>query len=695
MNILEGRPAGYGQTSAVTAYNHDIRPSSPAPTVRSMLDIGLVAPRHGSMVGLGEGIPKHSPRAVPLGRSTHDPSSLVSQNNHNTVAHSTIDAHSAIDGLHRTSSDASSHSLDRRARKIRDRDTRGTLPYSENQFEMSHVIHSPVLPKRVTQGGKKSPAKGSMASIMQGQELEATSRTRNRGRHNSTAGAVSRKSMSPSPRLGNRSQSPGLNTNSFNLMPLPGKFVTDSGKVIDMNNAYRRLSDANLLRAGSNLSSATIKSPATRTRLGSGKVLSPTGELRLQKDYYNDDEAGEAIESSEEDYTSDDESWGPSPRSLRGRRRSRTKKSAGGEDSDDEYYGPVGMGSNGGRKAPKSLLAAAEEERRFHILRTSSLLTPDVEGVSISSQYPVKSLLEPTVTITGPMGDKAATKKLGVHPNTNYNSQLCGVVSPETSDSEDLSDVHRAQRMTIHLSHIDSSIKHRVIRTIVRGEFTKMQQEAEQGSRRLRTYLVASDLSGEAAYALEWTIGTVLRDGDTLMAVYAVDEEIGMGKNNDVEGLGGNSTGEGGYAMQETALIVGKLTAAFQSVPSNTLTTSPHGVPSQSPGGQYSRMGSTESTSLSKAELERIHAIEDISQTCIKFLRKTRLQVRIAVEVIHCKSPKYMITEAVRSSLLFNLNGTDVSDRLSRTDIGYIGVKRPQRAQRVRAKFIAHVTHND
>ncbi len=39
---------------------------------------------------------------------------------------------------------------------------------------------------------------------------------------------------------------------------------------------------------------------------------------------------------------------------------------------------------------------------------------------------------------------------------------------------------------------------------------------------------MSTDLSDEAAYALEWTIGTVLRDGDTLLAVYAVDEGIGV-----------------------------------------------------------------------------------------------------------------------------------------------------------------------
>lgn len=201
--------------------------------------------------------------------------------------------------------------------------------------------------------------------------------------------------------------------------------------------------------------------------------------------------------------------------------------------------------------------------------------------------------------------------------------------------------------MSINMSPVDNSIPHRVIKTIIRGEFSRMQQEAEEGSRRLRTYLVATDLSDEAAYALEWTIGTVLRDGDTLLAVYAVDEESGTGKAGDNDSIHGVPIGEGAQAIQETVALVGKLTAATQHVPQ-------HQGPS--PLGQtsllratstHSRGVSTDSTHMSKPEQERYHAIEDISQTCIKFLRKTKLQVRIAVEVIHCKSPKYMITEAV------------------------------------------------
>ena len=147
---------------------------------------------------------------------------------------------------------------------------------------------------------------------------------------------------------------------------------------------------------------------------------------------------------------------------------------------------------------------------------------------------------------------------------------------------------------------------------------------------------MATDLSGEAAYALEWTIGTVLRDGDTLLAVYAVDEEVGTGKMGDSLPIG-----DGAKAMQDTTAVMEKMTVASQKGPLSKATLRPGSRKS-------SAAASTDSRSRSNADQERAHAIETLSETCIRFLRKTKLQVRVAIEVIHCKSPKYMVTEAVR-----------------------------------------------
>ncbi|KAF8158337.1 hypothetical protein B0H34DRAFT_656780 [Crassisporium funariophilum] len=54
---------------------------------------------------------------------------------------------------------------------------------------------------------------------------------------------------------------------------------------------------------------------------------------------------------------------------------------------------------------------------------------------------------------------------------------------------------------------------------------TQGDPEAKLGARRKRRYVVASDLSEESRYAVEWGIGTVLRDGDAMQIVTVVENE--------------------------------------------------------------------------------------------------------------------------------------------------------------------------
>lgn len=386
MDILEGR------TSQVRAssISQSARTSSPVPPIRSMLDIAppvrsmldiappvrsmldvgpTAAPRQGSVSSQGSGTAASPLRSAPLTlgvRSMLDTASPIPPR----ATQSTTTSPTGSGGsVHRTKSDAASHPTELRPRAGSNRDR--NIP-SNYQFDMLPTVSGQALPKRVTLGGKKpNLQRNAMAAIMQGQELEPLLREKDRGRHNSTAGILRPQSRSPSSRLGNRSQSPGgsmLNNNSFNLMPTPGKFVTDGGKIIDMSSAYRRLSDANLLKSGGNLSSLPSQTASARARLGSGETLSPTGEVRLQKDYYEDDER--AVESSDEGHSSDNDAWGPG--SVRGRRRSRKKKGAGSGDADNEdsendpalKTSQLGMGRSGGPRMAKSLLAAAEEERK-------------------------------------------------------------------------------------------------------------------------------------------------------------------------------------------------------------------------------------------------------------------------------------------------------------------------------------------
>lgn len=298
----------------------------------------------------------------------------------------------------------------------------------------------------------------------------------------------------------------------------------------------------------------------------------------------------------------------------------------------------------------------------------------------------------PSISVTQPgsgvPSSPVSAKRPGVHPTTNFDFPSHNS-TPMTSETElDLQDIRRAQRMEMDISPITSTPEtHRVVRTIVRGDFDGLQDEAEQGRRRQRTYLVATDMSGEAAHALEWTIGTVLRDGDTLLAIYAADEDsvdtsaITPTATAVINGVAGASIeGVDGLLTPLSPAVISSPAPApppasapappnhTQSAPSSPMvsfSTPPSRNSSPPPSmasiGAASRRGSGEkrrgisrdrgnsNAEKSKAELERIVAAETITQLVTKLLKKTRLQVRCVVEVIHCKSPKHLLTEMVCS----------------------------------------------
>jgi len=321
---------------------------------------------------------------------------------------------------------------------------------------------------------------------------------------------------------------------------------------------------------------AKSKSPssrlAQRSLSSSSDALSSTGVGRLKKDYYPNDAGSEGVVDSSDD---DDpaESSGDDA-SVLGQARGRNRETESGR-----------------RTTPKSPLAGPSHK--------------------------------PAITIVGPENEQPkqnSAKRFVVHPNTNFDQSISRPASPQTSDSEELKDIRSAQNLNINSSPLDGSVPHRVIQTIIRGNYAKMQEEAKEGIRRLRTYLVATDLSSEAAYALEWTIGTVLRDGDTLLAVYAVDEEVGTGVAAD-----SLPVGEGAKAMQDTTAIMEKLTVASQ----RASLMSPLSMVAFRPGSKKSSAANSTDRALSKAEQERSHAIQKLSETCLRFLRKTKLQVSI------------------------------------------------------------------
>ncbi|KAI9892441.1 MAG: hypothetical protein M1814_001398 [Vezdaea aestivalis] len=616
VKILEGiHNRRESQRPSALLLQENARSDSPLGTrspVRSMLDIsvGPSQNRHASIAGTGVGVTNmirsSSGSGQPPVRSLLDPADETSGKVSKAASPPLLSPN--IEGRFYERSNSPGVAPRLLSDRSRASDQSQFSPTSSYQFE-----NPP--PKQSARRSSKFSRQSAFTNLLSGGER--LSRENERGRHNSIAGTnfdAHKQSNSPSARFGShsrRSQSPKqgsrLNANYSNMKSDPNKFISSSGQVIDIQNAYRRLSDHNLAKSRGSLASLPSRPGSEHIRVGSGEALSPTGEVRLQKDYYSGDEDALADSSDDSPNSSDEELYG------RGRARDRDSKARKTSGS---------AGSSGGKisRAPKSLLAAAEEERQ-----------------EISSNYKVRSLLGPDAPAS-PSGEKLQSKKAGVHPSTSFDHATgSGGATPRDTDTEEeanMDDIRRALRLKLITSPISSS-PDRCVRTVTRGEFSRLHKEAQEGLRRQRSYLVATDLSDEAAHALEWTIGTVLRDGDTLLAMFAVDEENGTGVGGETDSIKGTETPKDSSAATEHHAAK-PMSGSLVPPATNRIIS-----------GSKSEPASPDGRARSKAENERIHATEEITSRIIRLLRKTKLQVRAIIEVIYCQTPKHTICSMI------------------------------------------------
>lgn len=212
------------------------------------------------------------------------------------------------------------------------------LPHERNNDPTSAYRFADIYATNVGQAlppGKRTaqphPRSSSIGEALRGADLSNLVLPGDRGKSFSMKG--NNKSKSPNNRFSLRSHSPHgtlLSSSARNQQPA-GSILLDNGQVFDMNNAYRRLSDANLLYGGSNLASYTKKKiePDGHGRLEKSN-MSPYGEILT-----DDDSDEDVVNSSDEE-------------DHRGRKLTTRAESHGD-----------------GSRAAKSLLAAAEDERRF------------------------------------------------------------------------------------------------------------------------------------------------------------------------------------------------------------------------------------------------------------------------------------------------------------------------------------------
>ncbi len=225
-------------------------------------------------------------------------------------------------------------------------------------YQFSDIITSrekPVLAKRSAltnalnaNAGKRGTS--SMAEVIRGIDVSNLKLPRQtlggRGR-NSVSGVHSSavKSRSPHNRLGIRSNSPQVGVNTRNLSPANVALLGEP-QGIDMNNAYRRLSDAAFMRSGGSLSELPMRNRSDDKGANSG---------RLTKDYLGPD--GEELP---EDSSDDNHSSSSDEENERGRKTARTFATG---SSPKTSVSPIDVRKD----KTYSLLAAAEEEREFSL----------------------------------------------------------------------------------------------------------------------------------------------------------------------------------------------------------------------------------------------------------------------------------------------------------------------------------------
>lgn len=220
-------------------------------------------------------------------------------------------------------------------------------------YQFSDIItnrENPMMAKRsgLSSSHNAGPTKrgSSMAEVMRGTDV---SNLKLPGHsiplHGRPKAPQSHKSQSPHNRLNMRTKSPHTALNTRALSPAGAAFLADS-QSYDMNHAYRRLSDYNILRSGGgSLSELPMR--------GS----SATGTGRLAKDYMSPDGEELPEDSSEDNHSSSDEE---------GERGRKTARSFTDEKSPQHSESPVDSRKAGHQS--QSLLAAAEEERKCSIL---------------------------------------------------------------------------------------------------------------------------------------------------------------------------------------------------------------------------------------------------------------------------------------------------------------------------------------
>jgi post-segregation antitoxin (ccd killing protein) len=575
------------------------RTDTPPPTLRSMLDVDASpsTPRHGSIAGIGVGVTsprQHRKESTADSRlDPSDPSTWTTP--HSSKPNSpTLTRTEVKDARPRGGSDASPTTSGYVGLPRVQQGANRSFEH-DFQFDMSSIPTSGgTSTKQSADPTKKREGSGSSAMVA---ALSGDLSNLHVGRPLAASRSHgSGDSRSPSGRI----NSPSSPSRAL-LSPTspPGKLTTAHGTVVD-EHAHRRLSNK----------SNSFSTVTDDSEEGAGRL--PTDKPPFDHVVESSDEDGDSAGS-------DDEQRG----------RDRDPKSTEVVDSP---------ATDSAKTDETDSRTTSPTEQKKHTIPHSQI---------------IKSMLEPSISVIGPGGEKLSQPYSGVHPQSNFDKRRLSMSATSVDDEGDDDAIAKAKSLGLNISPLDTKVLDRHVRMIIRGEWVKLNNEAKAGDRNVRTYLLCSDLSVEATYALEWTVGTIMRDGDTLLAIYAIEDESAGSPSKDSkqteaekEMLHQEGAQAGKAANDTMAQLTRQATNQSRDEVQSTF------IPATE---LQSLTGSVDARKVGKKEMDRLKAIDDITQSFLRLVRKTTLQVRAMIEVIHCKSPKHLILGAVRT----HTSGTD------------------------------------
>ncbi|GAA5906620.1 hypothetical protein JCM6882_008076 [Rhodosporidiobolus microsporus] len=132
--------------------------------------------------------------------------------------------------------------------------------------------------------------------------------------------------------------------------------------------------------------------------------------------------------------------------------------------------------------------------------------------------------------------------------------------------------------------------KNRCTVTLTHGDPDRIIRESN-GRKKLRKYLVASDLSEESLYAVQWAIGTVIREGDECIIVSVMETDTKLDSDD----------------MSSSSARTAKQTN----------------------------------------QRERQAAVLQLARQATSLLERTRLNVRVVCQAIHAKVPRHMLVDMI------------------------------------------------